>query len=277
MQNLHDYNTEKLCQKAKEIRLDILSLIHHAKMGHTGGSLSEVEILTALYFKFLKYDISDTKNIERDRFILSKGHCSPGLYTTLYHAGFLTKETLYTFDQTGTKLQAHPDMNKCPVDYSTGSLGQGVSVGIGMTLGREKQNLDFNTWVLIGDGESQEGQIWEAALYAGAKKLKKLCIILDYNKVQLSSTTDNAVSLEPVLEKWKAFGFEVLETNGHDMTALVATMAEAEELMKTSCVFIKANTVKGKGVSFMEGKYQWHGKAPNDKEYAEALQEVKNA
>jgi transketolase len=264
-----------LAQKAKEFRKTILRTTNHVKNGHVGGSLSEVEILTALYFSVMRIDPSNPLWEDRDRFILSKGHATPGYYTVLSARGYFEPEILKTFDETGSILQAHPDMHKCPgVDYSTGSLGQGLSVGIGIALGGVKRGKDFKTYVLIGDGESQEGQIWEALMFAGAYQVKNLIAIFDYNKVQLSCTMENSVNIHPLAQKLESFKWKVLEVDGHDIDAVEKALKTAAAESADGPVALIAHTVKGKGVSFMENKYQWHGRAPNDTELAAALTEL---
>jgi transketolase len=260
---------------ARQIRALIIDTAHAAGAGHTGGSLSEVEILTALYFSFLNVDPNRPDWEERDRFILSKGHASLGYYVTLALRGYFPLDSLKTFDREDSALQAHPDMHKCKgVDYSTGSLGQGLSIGIGMALGRLKKNLRFMTVVLLGDGECQEGQVWEAAMFAGSKRIPKLIAIVDYNKVQLSNTIDANLSLEPFSIKWEAFGWNVLSVDGHNIADLLSALSRARAMAERGPVVIIANTIKGKGVSFMEGNYEWHGKAPNDQEYIAAKKEL---
>ncbi|MGA2546240.1 MAG: transketolase [Rectinemataceae bacterium] len=269
---------ESLEVKAREVRRLILDTTHRAKMGHTGGSLSEVEILVALFFRVMRnIEASRPGKIDRDRFILSKGHATPGYYSTLALRGYFPLSLLETFDELGTLLQAHPDMHKAPgVDMSTGSLGQGLSCGIGMALAaRAKPGLGgFRTFVLVGDGELQEGQIWEAVLYAGARALPGLVAIVDANDVQLASTTRDAVSLDPIADKWRSFGWKTVAVDGHDLSLLVPALEGARESSAAGPVVVIAKTVKGKGVSFMEGRYEWHGKAPNDEEYARAIAEV---
>jgi len=260
---------------ARQIRALIIDTAHAAGAGHTGGSLSEVEILTALYFSFLNIDPNRPDWEERDRFILSKGHASLGYYVTLALRGYFPLDSLKTFDREDSALQAHPDMHKCKgVDYSTGSLGQGLSIGLGMALGRLKKNQQFMTVVLLGDGECQEGQVWEAAMFAGSKRIPKLIAIVDYNKVQLSNAVDANLSLEPFSIKWEAFGWNVLSVDGHNIADLLSALSRARAMAERGPVVIIANTIKGKGVSFMEGNYEWHGKAPNDQEYAAAKKEL---
>jgi transketolase len=264
-----------LAEKANDLRKVILKTANNAGAGHVGGSLSEIDILTVLYFSVLHIDPSNPALENRDRFILSKGHASIGLYSVLAEKGYFDKELLKTFDQTGTKLQGHPDMHKCPgVDYSTGSLGQGLSIGIGIALGAEFKKKNFKTFVLIGDGESQEGQVWEALMYAGVRKVKNLVAIFDYNKVQLSSKMQDNVNLEPFAKKVTDFNWTVMETNGHDIKSLESTLKKAYKESEKGPVAVIAHTVKGKGVSFMENKFEWHGKAPDDAQLAAALTEL---
>jgi transketolase len=270
-------SVSELEEKAKAVRRLILQMTHHAQMGHTGGSLSETDILTALFFRVMRNRDTAQKRDDRDRFILSKGHATPGYYSTLALRGYFPLEALNTFDSLGSILQGHPDMHKTPgVDMSSGSLGQGLSCGIGISLAAARNSAMGNcrTFVLMGDGELQEGQVWEAALYAGAKKVRGIVGIIDMNGVQLASNTNDAVSLEPITDKWRAFGWTVLDTDGHAMEQLVATLEKARELAAEGPVMVVARTVKGKGVSFMEGKYEWHGKAPNDKEFELAMKEI---
>jgi transketolase len=270
-------SVSELEARAKAVRRLVLKTTHHARMGHTGGSLSEADILTALFFRVMKNRDTEAERVDRDRFILSKGHSTPGYYSTLALRGYFPLETLDTFDALGSILQGHPDMRKTPgIDMSSGSLGQGLSVGIGIQLAAARTPAmgDCRTFVLMGDGEIQEGQVWEAALYAGARKVRGLVGIVDFNGVQLASDTIEAVNLEPIADKWRAFGFTVLDTDGHDMGPLVETLEKARELSAGGPVVVIARTVKGKGVSFMEGKHEWHGKAPNDKEFALAMEEI---
>jgi transketolase len=268
---------KELEEITRAIRKILLKTAHDAGCGHTGGSLSEADILAALYFRIMKVDPRRPGMAERDRFILSKGHATLGYYAALALRGFFPLETLKSFDELGSILQGHPDMNKTPgVDMSTGSLGQGLSIGIGMALGGLRRNQDFTTFVLLGDGESAEGQLWEAVLFAGAanKRVKRVVAITDYNKVQLASKTSEAVDLGDLAAKYRCFGWEALECNGHDMRELVGTLEQAKEAARQGPVAVIAHTVKGKGVSFMEGRYQWHGKAPNDEQYELAIAEI---
>ena len=267
---------DALRETANEIRKTILITANRAGAGHVGGSLSEAEILTALYFSVMNIDPQNPGWEGRDRFLLSKGHCTPGYYAALAHRGYFDVDKLAaTFDEVDSIFQAHPDMHKCPgVDYSTGSLGQGLSIGIGMAEGARLKGLNFNTWVLIGDGESQEGQLWEALMYAGAKQVPRVIAIIDYNKVQLSSRTEDNVNPAPYKEKLAAFGWRVIETDGHDFERLVPALEQAAKLAAQGPAAVIAHTVKGKGVSFMEGDFRWHGQAPDDEQLKLALAEL---
>ncbi len=262
----------RLC---RHVRASIINTVAHARAGHTGGSLSEVEILVALYFRILQIDPSRPEWKDRDRFILSKGHASPGYYCTLARRGYFGEERLAEFDAVDSMLQGHPCMRKTPgVDMSTGSLGQGLSAGIGMILGRNRLAMQFHVYVLMGDGELQEGQVWEAAMFAGSHKLAGLIAIIDYNRVQLSGTVPGTLDLEPLADKWKAFGWQVFECDGHDVGNVVETIQQAKRNSAAGPAVVIAHTTKGKGVSFMEGKYQWHGRAPNEEERRLALAEI---
>jgi transketolase len=266
---------EELKQVCRCIRKSIINTIARAGAGHTGGSLSEVEILTGLYFEVMNINPQKPDWPQRDRFILSKGHSSAGLYCTLANRGYFSEEKLVEFDHVGGMLQGHPCMLKTPgVDMSTGSLGQGLSAGIGMVLGRDKRKMTFDVYVLMGDGEIQEGQVWEAAMYAGFHKLRGLIGIVDYNKVQLAETVEKTLGLEPLAEKWQAFGWQVVECDGHDIVRVVETFEKAKKMAQSGPVAVIAHTVKGKGVSFMEGQCQWHGKAPSEEERIKALAEI---
>lgn len=270
-------DVSELEANARAIRRLILKTTHHAGMGHTGGSLSETDILTALFFRVMHNRDIANKQVNRDRFILSKGHSTPGYYATLALRGYFPPAALDTFDSLGSILQGHPDMHKTPgVDMSSGSLGQGLSCGIGVQLAaaRDPAMAGVRTFVLMGDGEIQEGQVWEAALYAGARKVKGLVGIVDMNGVQLAASTADTLPLEPIVDKWRAFGWTVLDVDGHAMAPLVKTLEEARAAAAEGPVAVIARTVKGKGVSFMEGRHEWHGKAPNDKEFELAMQEI---
>jgi transketolase len=265
----------ELKQTCRYIRKSIINTIADVGFGHTGGSLSVVEILVALYFGIMRIDPNKPDWPQRDRLVLSKGHASVGLYCVLAHRGYFEEEKLAEFDAIDSMLQGHPCMLKTPgVDMSTGSLGQGLSAGIGMVLGRDKRGMNFDVYAVMGDGEIQEGQIWEAAMYAGVRKLTGLIGIIDCNKVQLSGTVADTLDLEPLAEKWKAFRWQALECDGHDIAAVVATINRAKELSQTGPAVVIARTVKGKGVSFMEGKYQWHAMSPDAEERRRALDEI---
>jgi transketolase len=268
-------NVDALKDICRQLRVSIVNTAADAGVGHMGGSLSEVEILVALYFHLMRINPSRPTWPERDRFILSKGHASPGYYCTLALRGFFPAEKLAEFDAVDSMLQGHPCMLKTPgVDMSTGSLGQGLSAGIGMALGCDLLNQKFHVYVLLGDGELQEGQVWEAAMFAGRRKITGLTAIVDYNRVQLSESVPNVLDLEPLADKWKAFGWHVLECDGHDIAAVVDALETSRRDGATGPTVVIAHTVKGKGVSFMEGKFQWHGRAPNDEQRRDALAEI---
>lgn len=272
---MEDKLVDELEKTANEIRYYILKTTYNAGAGHMGGSLSMADIMAVLFFNIINIDPKNITMEDRDRFILSKGHATPGYYSTLALRGFFPVSELDTFDQINSRLQAHPDMHKCPgVDYSSGSLGQGLSIGIGMALGGEAVGRKFNTFVMMGDGESQEGQVWEAAMYAGAKKVKRIIAIIDYNKVQLAAKTKETVDLEPLDKKWEAFNWSVLQCDGNNMKEILGALDQAVTISQNGPVVIIAHTVKGKGISFMEGRFQWHGKAPDKKEYLSALTEL---
>lgn len=267
---------ESLKDISYDCRKTILTLTNHAKNGHVGGSLSEIDILVCLYFAVMQINPQDPNWENRDRFILSKGHASPGYYTALAKRGYFDEAWLDTFDGLDSHLQAHPDMHKCPgVDYSTGSLGQGLSVGIGIAEGAALAGKSFKTFVLLGDGESQEGQVWEALMYAGSRKLRNIVAIIDYNGIQLSTTLADGVDLYPLPEKLKAFNWNVIEAKGNEIGSILPALMKAKEESSFGPVAVVAHTTKGFGVSFMENKYQWHGKAPNDEQLAQALAELR--
>ena len=270
-------NKLELMKTANEIRKGIVTALHSAKAGHPGGSLSATEIFTYLYFEEMNVDPKDPKKADRDRFVLSKGHTAPGLYSTLAQKGFFPKEDLVTLRHTGSYLQGHPDKKHTPgVDMSSGSLGQGLSVAVGMALAAKMQGKDYRTYCLCGDGEIQEGQIWEAAMFAGHRKLDNLCVIVDNNNLQIDGTVEDVCSPYPIDEKFKAFNFHVININGNDMEEIRNAFAEAKKV-KGMPVAIIAKTTKGKGVSFMENQVGWHGKAPNDEQYEQAMEELKKA
>ena len=265
---------QELKDFAKDIRCLVLKTAHDAGAGHTGGAMSIPEILSVLYCHSMKIDPKRPDWPERDRFILSKGHSSIGLYAALCLRGYFGKECMCEFDPIDGMLQGHPDLLKTPgVDMTTGSLGQGLSVGIGMAIGRDRQDMDIHVYVLLGDGELQEGQVWEAAMYAGFHKVKKLVAIIDYNQLQLTGWTKDTLDLEPLEDKWRAFGWRVFSCDGHDVASLVETLDKARMTDDGPCAVI-ANTLKGKGVSFIAGQVQWHGRAPSSEELARALDEL---
>lgn len=265
----------ELEQIAREIRIKMIETVFHAQCGHLGGSLSAADILTALYFRVMNIDPANPCMSDRDRFVLSKGHCTPGYYTTLWRRGYFPDAVLSTFDEMGSVLQGHPDMNLTPgVDMSSGSLGQGFSSALGIAMGGAANGQGFCTYALVGDGECQEGQVWETALYAGAKKIKRFMAVIDDNKVQLSAKTHETINMEPFADKWEAFNWDVIECNGHSMAEVVAALEAARDRAEKGPVVVIAHTVKGKGVSFMEDEWQWHGKVPDAKQFEQAIKEL---
>ncbi len=260
---------------ACKIRMGVIESTYGAKAGHPGGSLSAAEIYTYLYFKEMNIDPKNPKWADRDRFVLSKGHTTPGLYSTLAHRGFFPVEDLPTFRHIDSYLQGHPNMNTFPgVDMSTGSLGQGVSVATGMALGAKKAGKSCRVYSLLGDGEIQEGQVWEAAMAAAHYKLDNLCIVIDNNGLQIDGNIADVMSPYPIVDKFQSFGFHVIAIDGHDFDQIEAAFNEAKTV-KGQPTAIVIKSVKGKGVSFMENNAGWHGKAPNDAEYAQAMSELK--
>lgn len=269
--------TLELQKKALEVRKGIVSSVHSAKAGHPGGSLSAADIFTYLYFEELNVDPADPKKADRDRFVLSKGHTAPGYYSALANRGFFPVEDLLTLRHTGSYLQGHPDMKHIPgVDMSSGSLGQGLSCAVGMALAAKLKGEAYRTYCLCGDGEIQEGQIWEAAMFAGHRKLDNLVVIVDNNNLQIDGTVEEVCSPYPIAEKFAAFNFHTIEINGNDMDEIRKALDEAKAT-KGMPTAIVAHTVKGKGVSFMENNVGWHGKAPNDEEFAKAMEELGKA
>ena len=259
---------------ACKIRMSIIESTHAAKCGHPGGSLSATEMFTYLYFKELNVNPADPKWMGRDRFVLSKGHTAPGLYSTLAHRGFFPVEDLKTLRRIDSYLQGHPNMNTVPgVDMSTGSLGQGVSVAAGMALGLKKQDSDARVYTLLGDGELQEGQVWEAAMFAAHYKLDNLVVIVDNNGLQIDGNIADVMSPYPIVDKFLAFGFNTIAIDGHDFDAIEKALAAARKT-KGQPTAIIMSTTKGKGVSYMENDAGWHGKAPNDAEYEQAMSEL---
>ena len=270
-------NKLELMKTANEIRKGIVTAVHSAKSGHPGGSLSAADIYTYLYFEELNIDPEDPKKADRDRFVLSKGHTAPGLYSTLAHRGFFPVEDLTTLRHTGSYLQGHPDMKHIPgVDMSSGSLGQGISAAVGMAISAKLSNEDYRVYTLLGDGEIQEGQVWEAAMLAGFRKLDNLVVIVDNNNLQIDGAIDEVNSPYPIDKKFEAFNFHVITIDGNDFDQIEAAFKEARET-KGMPTAIVAKTVKGKGVSFMENQVGWHGAAPNDEQYAVAMEELEKA
>lgn len=267
----------ELEKTANEIRKSIVTAVHSAKSGHPGGSLSSADIFTYLYFEEMNIDPKNPKMEDRDRFVLSKGHVAPGLYSTLAERGYFPKEDLVTLRHTGSYLQGHPDMKHIPgVDMSSGSLGQGISAAVGMALSAKLSNESYRVYTLLGDGEIQEGQVWEAAMFAGHRKLDNFVAIVDNNGLQIDGAIDDVCSPYPIDEKFKAFNFHVIDVDGHDFDALKAAFDEAKAT-KGQPTAIIAKTIKGKGVSFMENQASWHGTAPNDEQYAQAMEDLKKA
>jgi transketolase len=268
-------SVDELKQMAAVIRCDIIEMICTAGAGHPGGSLSATDIVTALYFRMMRIDPANPRWPERDRFILSKGHACPVWYAALAERGFYDKSHLSTLRCMGSILQGHPDMNKVPgIDMTAGSLGQGLSVGIGMALAGRLQKFNYHVWVVIGDGESQEGSVWEAAMSGAKWKLENLTAILDRNNLQNDAFVDELMPIEPLADKWRAFGWNVIEIDGHDMSAIV-TALESAKIHRGSPTIVIAQTVKGKGVSYMENVCEWHGKAPCREEADKALDEIR--
>jgi len=272
---LHDDELiESLNKIAKEIRKDVLLMTTKARSGHPGGSLSAADIITALYFHHLRHDPKNPQWEDRDRFVLSKGHVCPALYAALARCGYFPREALWTLRKVGSILQGHPDMKKTPgVEASTGSLGQGLSIGIGMALAAKLDKKDYRVYVLLGDGELDEGQVWEAAMAAAHYKIDNLTAIVDLNGLQLDGFTKDVMSLDPVADKWRAFGWHVIEINGHNMKEILDALDEAEKIKQKPTVII-AHTIKGKGVSFMENQVQYHGKPLTEEQLEKALKEL---
>ena len=269
-------NKLELQKKANEVRKGIVTAVHAAKAGHPGGSLSAADIFTYLYFEELNIDPKDPKKADRDRFVLSKGHTAPGLYSALALRGYFPVEDLKTLRHLGSYLQGHPDMKHIPgVDMSSGSLGQGISAAVGMALSAKLTNDDYRVYTLLGDGEIQEGQVWEAAMFAGFRRLDNLVVIVDNNGLQIDGPVDQVCSPYPINEKFKAFNFHVIDLkDGNDMDQIADAFKEARNTKGMPTAII-AHTVKGKGVSFMENQVGWHGKAPNDEEYAVAMEDLR--
>ena len=267
-------NKQELEKIANTIRKETISMIYNAKSGHPGGALSAIDIFTYLYLQEMNVEPSNPKKEDRDRFVLSKGHTVPGLYAVLAEKGYFPKETLMTYRKMGTILQGHPETPG--IDMSTGSLGQGISAAVGMAFGAKAKNQDFRVYTMVGDGEIDEGQVWEAAMFAAHRNLDNLCVIVDNNGLQLDGTIEEIIGATPLDKKFEAFGFHVLEADGHDFDSLKAAFDKAREVKGKPTVII-AKTVKGKGVSFMENNVAWHGAAPNEEQYRQAMEELEKA
>ena len=267
-------NKLELMKMANEVRKGAITAVHSAKSGHPGGSLSAADIYTYLYFEEMNVDPKDPKKADRDRFVLSKGHTAPGYYATLANKGFFPVEDLTTLRKVGSYLQGHPDMKHIPgVDMSSGSLGQGISAAVGMAISAKLNDASYRVYTLLGDGEIQEGQVWEAAMLAGHRKLDNLVVIVDNNNLQIDGTVEEVNSPYPIDKKFEAFNFHVINIDGHDFDAIDAAFKEARKI-KGQPTAIIAKTVKGKGVSFMENQVSWHGSAPNDEQYAVAMADL---
>ena len=266
-------NTLELQKRANDVRKGIVTSVHSAKAGHPGGSLSAADIFTYLYFEEMNIDPKNPDMEDRDRFVLSKGHTAPGLYSALANRGFFPVEDLTTLRKLGSYLQGHPCIHIPGVDMSSGSLGQGISAAVGMALGAKLSDKDFRVYTLLGDGEIQEGQVWEAAMLAAHRKLDNLCVIVDNNNLQIDGAISEVCSPYPIDKKFEAFNFHVINVDAHDFEALRAAFAEARNT-KGQPTCIVAKSVKGKGVSFMENNVAWHGTAPNDEQYAQAMADL---
>ena len=270
-------NKLELMKTANEVRKGIVTAVHSAKSGHPGGSLSAADIYTYLYFEEMNIDPKDPKKADRDRFVLSKGHTAPGYYSTLAHRGFFPVEDLTTLRKVVSYLQGHPDMKHIPgVDMSSGSLGQGISAAVGMAISAKLSNDDYRVYTLLGDGEIQEGQVWEASMLAGHRKLDNLVVIVDNNNLQIDGKITDVNSPYPIDKKFEAFNFHVINIDGNDFDQIEAAFKEARNTKGMPTAII-AKTIKGKGVSFMEDQAGWHGKAPNDEQYAQAMEELEKA
>lgn len=265
---------KKLKTIANNVRKDIIEEVYNAKSGHPGGALSIADILTVLYFNQMNIDSQSPKSNLRDRLVLSKGHAVAALYAVLAERGFIEKEELKTFRKINSRLQGHPDMEKTPgIDMSTGSLGQGLSIANGMAIASKMDKLGCRIYCVLGDGELEEGQIWEAAMTSNKYALDNLCVVLDYNKLQIDGSVQNVKNLDCLQSKWESFGFNVITCNGNDVEMLINSFEQAKQTKGMPSIII-ADTVKGKGVSFMENKVEWHGKAPSEEEYNKAIKEL---
>lgn len=266
---------QELEQKARKVREDIIEEVYSAKSGHPGGSLSIADILTVLYFREMNIQPENPDWEERDRFVLSKGHCSPALYSCLANRGFFPVEDLKGFRNINSYLQGHPDKNKVPgVDMTTGSLGQGLSAANGMAIAGKVDKKDYRVYCVLGDGEIEEGQIWEAAMAASQYQLDNLCVIVDNNNLQIDGTIEEVMSSYPIDEKFRSFGFQVINIDGHDIEEIIKAFEVAKNVKgKPTCIIAK--TTKGKGITFMENQAGWHGKAPNEEQYNQAMAEMR--
>lgn len=269
------YDIEELKEIAKNIRKGIIEAVYNGQSGHPGGSLSIADIMTVLYFYEMNIDPNMPKKEDRDRLVLSKGHCAPALYSTLAHRGYFDVEELKKLRKIDSRLQGHPDMNKVPgVDMTTGSLGQGLSVANGMAIAGKLDKKNYRVYCIMGDGEIEEGQVWEAAMASNKYKLDNLCVIVDNNNLQIDGTIEKVMSSYPIDEKFKSFGFQVINIDGHNIQEIIDAFDVAKNV-KDRPVCIIAKTIKGKGVSFMENKAEWHGKAPNEEQYKIAMEDLK--
>ena len=266
-------DVERLEEQAVQLRRDIVEMIHAAKAGHPGGSLSAVDMITALYFHVMRIDPQNPRWEERDRFVLSKGHACPALYAALARRGFFDPKHLTTLRQYHSILQGHPDMNKTPgIDISSGSLGNGLAIGVGMAMSGRLHHQDYMTYVMLGDGEVQEGMVWEAAMAAHHHDLGNLVAIVDCNGVQINGWVNEIMTVEPLADKWRAFGWNVVEVNGHNMKDLLTVLHTAKTMRHPTVILMR--TVKGRGVSFMEDDCKWHGNSPSDEELVQAILEI---
>ena len=266
--------TLQLKLTATRVRMGVIEATHGAGCGHPGGSLSAADVLTYLYFREMRIDPEQPQDPNRDRFVLSKGHCAPGLYSVLANRGYFDVSELQKLRHIGAMLQGHPDMNKTPgVDMTAGSLGNGLSVGVGMALSGKLHHQDYMTYVMLGDGEIQEGMVWEAAMAASHHDLKNLVAIVDCNGVQINGWVNDIMTVEPLADKWRAFGWKVVEVNGHNMKDVLTALHTAKTMRHPTAILMR--TVKGKGVSFMEDDSVWHGSAPDDEQMVKAIAEIK--
>ena len=274
MDNKKINNIEELQEIAKKIRRGIIESVYRGQSGHPGGSLSIADIMTVLYFYEINIDPENPKDENKDRLVLSKGHCAPALYSALANRGFFEVEELKSLRNIESRLQGHPDMKKIPgVDMTTGSLGQGLSAANGMAMAGKLDNKDYRVYCILGDGEIEEGQIWEAAMASSKYKLENLCVVVDNNNLQIDGTIEEVMSSYPIDEKFRSFGFQVINIDGHNIQEIIDAFDVAKNIKeKPTCVIAK--TVKGKGVSFMENQVGWHGKAPNEEQYRQAMQEL---